>query len=966
MRPSPPSLPSEETSAAVRERERASGLPEELRGLQGLLGALDGAGLAYFDAEGRHRYVSGPYAALLGAGAAAPPASDAHRAPPPAEELVRALAGAADALSASLDLRATLAAIGALAVPALADWCAVDVLADDGRLERLEVAHADPERAHLAARVRALAPVDVGGAGGATGPGGVGHAVDPGHAGADGRRAPPAHAVQMHAVQVVEDFAPLLERALREGTLEPGSERAQLLSALAPRSLLVAPLLSRGRRLGALTLLTNAASGRRYGPRDVALGEALARRVALALDNALLHRAAQEARERIERLQAVTAALSEAASPAEVADVIASQGTLALGADAGVVMVLSGDGRELRLASARGYPAEALARWGHLPLELSHPLTDAVRAGDPTRVVQLPTLLERDRRYPHLAAGPRVPHEALAAVALRAGGRVMGVVGLSFLGPRALQAPERELLLALARQGGQALERARLYEAERRARREAQEALRAGEVARAQLAASEARFRRVVDSGMLGICFWDASGRVTDANAVFLSLVGRSRQELGLLRLDALFPEPLAHEELERRGVHAPYETELARADGARVPVLMGGARLSPGGAGVSFVLDVTERHRAEAERADTLSLLGSLLATAPVGLCFVDRSLRFTHVNESLAALTHAPVEAHLGRSVSDVAPAALALALQGSFRRVFAEGVALPEQELAAPRADGSPGHFQASFYPVLDRTGQVALAGAVLVDLTERKHAEEQLEEAAEFRERFLGIVSHDLRTPLQASMLAASLLLRAEDLPERHQKLARRIATSTERMGRMISELLDFTRSRLGGGIPVERRAVDLAGLCQEVLDEVGLGAGEGQLQLILEGNEGEGPCTGEWDPGRIAQVVQNLVTNALKHGAPGAPVTLRLVGEAEGVRLSVHNRGAPIPPTLLPELFNPFRRGARRSAASGASEGLGLGLYIARAVLAAHGGHIEAHSSAEEGTTFQVYLPRGPG
>ncbi|HET9451992.1 MAG TPA: GAF domain-containing protein, partial [Aggregicoccus sp.] len=594
---SPPRTPDACSPPAAQEERAALHEPgPELDLLLGVLSqalpsganAAQGAGqegLAYFDAEGRHRYVSDPYAAHLGAsaaellgrglrevlGEAAAPVEDgplrralggesAHwegtlqgaaplqlRCVPHARAdgtlagvlallsgageqtaqgpaaRAQVLAGASDALAASLDLRATLGAISALAVPALADWCVVDVLADDGRLERLEVAHADPAHAHLAARVRALAPVHP--------------ALSP-----DGLRA--------GRVQVLEDVG--------EG------EHALLLQGLRPRSLLMAPLRSRGRRLGMLTLLVNEASERRYLPADARMGEELARRVSLALDNALLHRAAQEARERTERLQAVTAALSEAVSPAEVADVIATQGTLALGADAGVVLVLSGDGRELRLASARGYSAETLTRWSHLPLELSTPLTDAVRLPD---VVQLPTLAEREASYPRQPEEGRAAHSALSAVALRAGARVMGVVGLSFLAERTLTPPERELLLALARQGGQALERARLYEAERRARREAQEALRAGELARTQLAASEARFRRVVDSGMLGICFWDGRGRVTDANAVFLGMVGRSRAELGALRLDALFPEPLAHEELERRGVHAPYETELARAD---------------------------------------------------------------------------------------------------------------------------------------------------------------------------------------------------------------------------------------------------------------------------------------------------------------------------------------------------------------------------------------------------------------
>ncbi len=156
--------------------------------------------------------------------------------------------------------------------------------------------------------------------------------------------------------------------------------------------------------------------------------------------------------------------------------------------------------------------------------------------------------------------------------------------------------------------------------------------------------------------------------------------------------------------------------------------------------------------------------------------------------------------------------------------------------------------------------------------------------------------------------------------------------------------------------MGGGIPVERRRVNLAQLCQEVLDEVELGAQGGQLRLGVEG-----ACEGEWDPGRIAQVVQNLVTNALKHGAAGAPVSVRLRGEPEGVHLSVHNTGRPIPPELLPELFNPFRRGAQDDTSS--LGGLGLGLYIVQQIVVAHGGTVHADSREGQGTTFTVRLPR---
>jgi signal transduction histidine kinase len=251
---------------------------------------------------------------------------------------------------------------------------------------------------------------------------------------------------------------------------------------------------------------------------------------------------------------------------------------------------------------------------------------------------------------------------------------------------------------------------------------------------------------------------------------------------------------------------------------------------------------------------------------------------------------------------------------------------------------------------------------IVGAVVVstDLTQRQLREEELRRTAEFRERFLGIVSHDLRNPLNSISLSASVLLREEELPARARKVAGRISQSAERMGRMISDLLDFTRGRLGGGIPVTRRPGDLRRICRPVLEELGMGSPGSPLRLSTEGD-----FQGEWDEDRLAQLVGNLVKNALDYSLPGSPVTVALRDEGAWVQLEVHNHGEPIPPEVLPRLFEPFRRGMREQESQ--HSGLGLGLFIAQQITQAHGGTLEARSTREEGTTFRVRLPRAaPG
>jgi signal transduction histidine kinase len=222
----------------------------------------------------------------------------------------------------------------------------------------------------------------------------------------------------------------------------------------------------------------------------------------------------------------------------------------------------------------------------------------------------------------------------------------------------------------------------------------------------------------------------------------------------------------------------------------------------------------------------------------------------------------------------------------------------------------------------------------------------------EQNARLQERFNGILGHDLRTPLSAILLGASALQRRA-LPEADAKIATRIQSSAERMGRMINQLLDLTRVRIGGGIRVEPKPLDLAEVARRVVDELEMGNPERELHLDVEGE-----AWGEWDADRLAQVVANLVGNAIHHGASDEPVAVRVSSAQDDVVLSVHNGGEPIPAEQLPVIFEPFRR-AKGSVPSG----LGLGLFITQQIVLAHGGKITVVSSAAEGTMFTVTLPR---
>jgi signal transduction histidine kinase len=259
--------------------------------------------------------------------------------------------------------------------------------------------------------------------------------------------------------------------------------------------------------------------------------------------------------------------------------------------------------------------------------------------------------------------------------------------------------------------------------------------------------------------------------------------------------------------------------------------------------------------------------------------------------------------------------------------------------------------------AFLAVVTFTSSFVGAAVAQIAESEAERARLRASEAAArerevIREQLLGVLGHDLRNPLAAIRTGIDVMVRQER-PEARQRLAERMRGSCARMTRLIEDILDFTRSRLGGGIPTNRAPADLAEICARVVGE--LETAHPARRFVLSSPVA---IVGFWDAERLAQVVSNLVGNAVEHSEGDVRVAVTTSG-SDRVTLEVANGGRPIPPELLASLFEPFARGAR------SGQGLGLGLYIVREIIRAHEGEVSVTSDAERGTVFTVRLPRGP-
>ncbi len=660
------------------------------------------------------------------------------------------------------------------------------------------------------------------------------------------------------------------------------------------------------------------------------------------------------------------------------------------------VSVFLRDGDRLVLRSAQGLP-ELLS--SPSSLRMGEGFVGAVAAsGAP--------LFVRDAaqdRLVVLAAKRQSGMRALYGVPLMAEGRVIGVAEMGSRTSFEFSATDRLLFRTMAQRASALVVQAQLVARERQARQEAEEA-----AARAQLLAvaseilsssldGEQILQNVATLAVPRLADWVLIDRVTPdgrlEGAAAAHADARQQDRLEALRKE--FPPSLRRSGagqalLEGRPMH------IRVADEATVRAYARDDRHSEllWGLGIGSLISVPVRGRRGV--GATVTLVRSGKDRAPfeaVDVQMVEQLARLIGLSlENARLLGAADAERARLRGVLQGLPVAVVLAEAPSGRvlqsndaflriagrsppaarrvedyRVFQgrhpdgrrielhewplpralRGETVENQELLMDRPDGTHVHILASAAPIRDHRGELSAAVVAFMDISERKRAEE-------FERRLAAIVGHDLKNPLQAVLLTTQLLLGRNDLTEPARKGVRRIRSAAERMGRIVSEVLDFARVQLGGGLPVEREPVDvceLLGRMKEEFDATHPG------RLVVECPPRD--LRGMLDPDRVGQVLSNLVGNALAHGADGRPVAVRVRRREDGVELTVHNEGPPIPKEALPKLFDPFVRpqGSR-------GEGLGLGLFITHHIVQAHGGQLDVRSDDVQGTSFTVRLPLG--
>ncbi|RKH15210.1 GAF domain-containing protein [Corallococcus sp. CA053C] len=948
--------------------EAASGLAYALREDDTVAVTVMGMGEAAENVPsgGRTREVSPPSPSMsqtVDAAAAMPGAAS----PLVEEGRFAFLARAGEALASSLDEPTVLRQLADLVVPGLADCCAVDLLTADGTVVRRAAAHKDPARV---CDVYALAerwPVQV------NDPRGVGRVLGTGE--------------------------PFLLSEVSEARLDEAVAAGDLLLAelrrLECRSVMRVPLEVRGRVLGCLSLISSAPD-RRYGARELELARELARRAGLSLDNALLYGEARQAQARTARLQAVTAALSRAATEDAVAQVLAREVWEASGAMRVAVLGLEEDGR-LRPLRLLGYPDDALGHFTRHPGEEGGPPT--ARQDSRHEAGWFASLEEFIAQHPQDAQFARsLGPGARAVVPLWGETRVRGLLLLAWPESRAFSSSERAFLEALAHQCAQALERASLYEALRERTERLRQALVTGDVGTWRL--DLRRGQEVRDAAlnhMLGLPAVESTNDMGD----FLQYV--HPDDLAMLE-----PEFVRHQ------LRAPavfeQEFRLVRRDGGIRWVHSVGQSLTGPDGKVAFVTgamaDITRRKEAEerlqllldASRVLALRLddveqalpeVAKLVANHVATGCLVDlaepdgtlRRVTVAHRVPALearmrASLTepgrgpgHPALQCFASGEVCFVAPldAPRCLGMSASdAHRDLMDSLA-PTSVLSVPlrsrgRTLGVITLFTAGAQRMLvaaDVTMAEELALRLSVAL-ENARLFHDAQSAVRLRDEFLSVASHELKTPLTSLILQHNLIGRGLEVAGLTGPVTTRLATAQRqvlRLTALVDNLLDVSRLSLGK-LVLERAEVDLVQVTRDAVERTSDLFTQAKCLLRLELPR---TLTGQWDALRLDQVLVNLLTNAAKYGA-GCPVSVRAGLNAEDEAwVEVSDAGIGIEADALPRLFGRFER----AVSDRHYGGMGLGLYISRQIVEALGGRIDVDSQPGQGATFTLRLPRAP-
>ncbi|NMO19856.1 PAS domain S-box protein [Pyxidicoccus fallax] len=498
-----------------------------------------------------------------------------------------------------------------------------------------------------------------------------------------------------------------------------------------------------------------------------------------------------------------------------------------------------------------------------------------------------------------------------------------------------------------------------------------------------RLVLAEQRLRTVINSGPLVLSVLDAAGRFVVSEGKGLQGLGLSPgQVVGRSALDMYASEPAVMECL-RRGLQGESFSSIVRSAGLTFevfyqPVLNEAGRVTS----LSIAsLDVTERVRVEAEREELIRQLMHERSILQAVLQQLPHSVYIAEAPSGKLYLANAQAEAQIRGPAQPARNMEEYRAYPGfhadgrpyephewPLPRAMASGVPVMAEAVHVIRGDGSRGIIEYSATPVRDARGRITHGVVVGVDVTARMEAErererllDELKLAVSARDEFLGIASHELKTPLTPLALKLEALARAAGA-EPESPLARRLASHVEVMRRQVKRLAGLVNdllnvSNIRGGrlaLTLEPRQCDLAALVRDV-------AGRFDTEVKRAGCEvrlhAPAPVQGVWDSSRLEQVVTNLLANAVKYG-PGHPVMVSVEAVDGRARLTVRDRGIGIAPENLQRIWGKFERAVSERHYGG----LGLGLYISRQIVEALGGTVRVESALGQGATFIVELP----
>ncbi|HEX2542492.1 MAG TPA: ATP-binding protein [Caldimonas sp.] len=494
---------------------------------------------------------------------------------------------------------------------------------------------------------------------------------------------------------------------------------------------------------------------------------------------------------------------------------------------------------------------------------------------------------------------------------------------------------------------------------------------------------------QIFDEAPCGLLVTTTRGTILQVNRTFCRWVGLTPEELvGRKKLQELFTMGgrIFHQThwmpmLDMQGSLSEVKFDMLCPDGRSFPVLVNVTRRAgPGGSvdGVSVVV-AQERNKYERELLRARKQADELLVKEREAQAALRVTQSRLHQAMQVGAIFVWDIEPQSGRrrfgdevalllgfeSPRPVDEAAFLACIAPEDRVAELEalrGALLrPEPYRWTYRVDGVDGVRRtvvSSGQGFFDDAGRLSQFVGTLSDISEVSRLRAEAEDRALFAEQMVGIVSHDLRNPLSTVLTAARVLSRTGELStERSRRMLDSVERAAQRAQRLIEDLLDFTAARIGPGLSVDLRPVDLHHLVERAVEELALAYPARELRHRTFGS---GEVFADAD--RVAQLVGNLVSNALTHGAPDGAVTVTSSVDADGARVTVHNVGEPIPARALASLFEPMVRG---SGSDQAPRSVGLGLFIVRAIARAHGGDVAVRSEQDAGTEFVFSFSRRP-